>query len=470
MSAILSITGYAVVAVLAALIGIWILTLRRVVPPQEVHFVTSGSTVYAYGQHTEDSKSVYYKWPSWIPKIGVVVSVLPLTVFDQDLENYEAYDVGRVPFALDVKAFFRIDRPSVAAQRISSFGELLSQLQSILQGSVRTILASEDIETILQGRAEFGAKFTKEVDAQLESWGVTTVKMIELMDIRDAKGSSVIKNIMAKKESLIERQSRIEVAENMRAAQQAEIEAHRSVEVAKQEAAQSVGIRTAEAEREIGVAKEQSVQQVKEQAAITAAKDAAVKQVVTVRAAEIQRDELVVQSEAKAREMQILADAKLVETERMARGITVEGEAKASAERAMQLAPVNAQIELAREIGGNDGYQSYLVRVEQVKANQIVGVAQAEALKQAGIKVIVTGGTVESGVGSIGELFTASGGQKLGSMVEGLMNTPAGQKVAERLGLGDSPTPSAEDGQDPPELPEPPRRERRGGMNGTQRA
>lgn len=48
---------------------------------------------------------------------------------------------------------------------------------------------------------------------QLSNWGVNTVKNIELMDIRDAKESSVIHNILAKKKSAIEMESRLVVAE-----------------------------------------------------------------------------------------------------------------------------------------------------------------------------------------------------------------------------------------------------------------
>jgi len=197
--------------------------------------------------------NVYHAWPSWVPFLGVVVVKLPVSVFDGDLTGYEAYDRGRLPFVLDIKAFFRIENSNLAAQRVASFAELQEQLKAILQGAVRTILASSEIETILSGRSEFGEQFTREVNEQLKSWGVTTVKMIELMDIRDSAGSKVIANIMEKKKSLIERQSRIEVAENKRAAEIAEVEAAREVELSKQSAMQTVGIRKAEVEREIGI-------------------------------------------------------------------------------------------------------------------------------------------------------------------------------------------------------------------------
>ena len=74
------------------------------------------------------------------------------------------------------------------------------------------------IEEIMQERSKFGGAFTKEVDGQLTDWGVCTVKNIELMDIRDSEKSFVIQNIMKKKRSHIEMESRTEVAKNHRSA------------------------------------------------------------------------------------------------------------------------------------------------------------------------------------------------------------------------------------------------------------
>jgi flotillin len=74
--------------------------------------------------------------------------------------------------------------------------------------------------------------------------------------------------------------------------------------------------------------------------------------------------------------------------------------------------------------------------VEQIKAGQAVGVAQAEALSAADIKVIVTGGDVPAGMNSITDVFSARGGQALGAMLEGLAQTDAGQAVVERATKG----------------------------------
>lgn len=406
--------------------------LRRVVPANEVHIIQTKNTTTSYGKD-KDSGNVYYEYPEWVPHFGMTVVVLPVSVFDCDLESYDAYDKGRVPFTLDVKAFFRIKDSNKAAQAVSSFQELHTQLQSILQGAVRTILASEEIETILEGRSVFGERFTQEVEAQLIQWGVSTVKVIELMDIRDAEGSKVIHNIMEKKKSKIEMESRIEVANNKQAAEQAEIQAKREVDMTKQQAAQQVGIRQAEQEREVGIAKEQTAQQIALSSTETAEKQAAVQRVQTLRAAEIKRDASVVAAEEVARTQVVVAEGQLKSEKLAAEGVKVAGEAAADAERAMQLAPVQAQIVLAKEIGENEGYQSYLIRLKEVEVSQVIGVAQAEAYKSADLKIIATAGNASEGLSSLGEIFSSTGGTKVGSMLEGMANTPMGAALLSKL-------------------------------------
>lgn len=434
----------AISVVFFAVIAFWVVTLRRVVNTNEVHIVQSSKTTVSYGKDQE-AGNTYYAWPSWIPLIGVQTIRLPVSVFSLRLSDYEAYDMGRLPFVLDLEAFFRINDSNVAAQRIMGIDELRQQLTSILQGAARTILASKTIEEIMQGRAEFGEAFTTEVNEQLRSWGVTTVKNIELMDIRDSKGSMVISNIMAKKSSEIERDSRLVVAENKKQAENAEINAKREVEINKQTAIQQVGIKTAEQEKQVGIAKEQAAQEIKVQQKVTTERAMEVARVQEVKTAEIQRDVNVVradevrqtdiiQAEGERQKTVLIAEGRLEEQKRAAEGTLVEGQAKAEAEKLMQLAPVEAQIVLAQEIGENQSYQQYLITIRQVEANEKIGIQQAQALQNAEIKVIAnTGETAGSGLASVGELFSSKGGTKLAAMVEGFQQTEAGKQILDTL-------------------------------------
>lgn len=408
------------------------LCFRIVVDTNKVHIVQSKKKTTSYGAGMENG-NVYYNWPSWIPVIGVTRIVLPVNNFSLQLDAYKAYDKERVPFELDVTAFFRVKDTNLAAERVANFESLNEQLKSVVQGSVRTILASHDINQIMTDRATFGRQFTEEVKMELESWGVEPVKSMELMDIRDSEDSRVIANIMAKKSSYIEMESRVEVAQNMKKAQAAEIEAEREVEMQRQSAEQAVGQRTAEKDKEVGIARELAQQSIKLQQTETEKRDIDIRQVKEVGDANIKKQAAIIEAEQQKETMIIYANGQLEATKRDAEGVTVDGEAQAAALKAMQMAPVAAQIELAKEIGSNLNYQQYLVALEVVKAYQRVGEEQAKALAEAEMKVMVNGGDVPAGVKNAMELFSPQGGQAFGGMLETLSQTPTGKSLLDSL-------------------------------------
>lgn len=409
------------------------LFLRKVVPTNEVHIVQSAKKTTSYGKDTGNGNT-YYAWPTWLPFLGMTNSVMPTSVFDFKVDDYDAYDKGRLPFKVDVMAFFRIDDSNVAAQRVANFTQLKEQLTGIVKGAVRSVLASSEIETILESRSVFGEAFTKEVEPQLKNWGVTAVKNLELMDIRDLGDNHVIQNIMAKKKSHIEMESRTTVAQNMKVAQIAEIEAKRETDLQSQQAAQAVGMRTVDAQREVQLSQQTSLQLVKEQEKLTKEKEMQVLSVQHVRTAEINKAAAIVDAEQQKQTTILLAEGTLESQKRSAEAITLQGEAKASAEKALQLAPVQAQITLAKEIGGNDSYQKYLVTIRQIEAHQAIGVEQAKALDKADIKVIAnTGSNVGSGLSNVMDLFSAQGGTQVGAMLEGLTQSQTGQALVSKF-------------------------------------
>lgn len=423
-----------VILLLSVVIAVW---LRTVVPTNMVHVVQSRrkTTSYGGGADEDSSGNVYYAWPSWVPVIGVTVIELPISNFDLSLNSYEAYDKERVPFMVDVTAFFRINDTNKAARRVSDIQELRDQLLQIVQGAVRKVLASDEIDSIMLERSKFGEQFTTEVAEQLTEWGVENVKAMELMDIRDAQGSEVIHNIMAKRTSFIEMESRTEVAKNRKAAETAEIDAQQAIDVRTQEAEQVVGERTAEKDKAVGIATEQSRQEVLTQERETKERSMEVRRVEEVRQAEIERDKQVVAADQDKQTTIIVADGELEAEKKKATGIEVVGKANAEAEKAMQLAPVQAQIELAKEIGNNAGYMQYLMTVEGIKGYVVVGGEQAKALQAADVKVIANTGKPTEGVGSVMDLFTAKGGTNLAASIEAISQTPMGAALLERFGV-----------------------------------
>lgn len=408
------------------------ISFRRIVPTNEVQIVQSGKATISYGKDLP-AGNIYYEWPRWIPIFGIVKTTLPVSVFNLTLNNYEAYDKGRLPFVVDVVAFFRVSDSNLAAQRVSSFIELENQLTLVVRGAIRTVLASHEIDDIMIERSKFGTSFTEMVEEQLSSWGVVAVKSIELMDIRDLNGNQVIHNIMEKKKSLIEMQSRSEVAENMKKAQIAEIDAQRDTETQKQVALQMIGLQTAKKDQEVGVAQEKMQQEVKEQQRITQEKEMAVLSVTQTQHAEIDKNVNIIRAEQEKQTTILIAEGGLESKKREAEGVAIEGKARAEAEKAMQLAPIQAQIELAKEIGNNAEYQKYLITIRQVEAGQAVGTTQARALEKANIKIIANTGEPVNGLNNVMELFSSKGGTNLGAMLEGLAQSEVGKGLIDKI-------------------------------------
>lgn len=431
--------GAIAVLALVGLVLFFAICFRRVVPTNMVHIVQSSKSTVSYGRG-RDAGNTYYEIPSFVPIFGVTVSQFPESVFDLNLKDYDAYDVDRLPFLVDIRAFFRVSDSQIAAQRVSNFTELQGQLSGVLQGAVRSVLAQYNLDHIMSDRANLGKEFSNMVDAGLKEWGVSTVKTIEFMDIRDARESQVIHNIMAKKKSYIEMESRVEVAKNMQEAETKEIEAKRQIALSNTEAQQQVGIRNAEMEQTVGIAKEKSNQEIQLEAKLTTERQMEVQKVQNVKQAEIERDVAVVKAEQDKSVQVVNADAekeatvriaagKLDATKKDAEGIAAVGTARAQAESAMLLAPVNAQLTLAKEIGENQSYQAYLIEVRKVEATEAVGKEMAGAMKTADLKIIANSGSVQNGVGSLADVFTPAGGTSIAGMLEALAQTEQGKAL-----------------------------------------
>jgi len=468
METVINLLPYIVPGVIFGGILLWILTLRRIVPTNVVHIVQRGSRTVSYG--VGKTSNVYYEWPSWLPHFGVEVRELPVSNFDIDLIEYSAYDKDRVPFVVDVKAFFHIADTNIAAAKVSSFDELREQLKNVVQGAVRSILAKSPLESIMEERSIFGHQFTEAVNADLKNWGVEAIKNIELMDVRDSQESRVIHQIMAKRMSAIDMESRIEVAKNKQKAEEEELQARQQVDVkkadteriageAKARSIQAIGIAQAESVKRSGIAEQESLKEIAIARQLTAEKDMEVIKVQQIKQAEIDKEREIIEAEKRKRTVEISAEADRYQLEtsaqadleaskKNAEGIKAVGEAEAKvieakgkseaeAEKAQQLASVIAQTTLAKDIGDNQGYQDYLIRVKTVDKEQVVEIAKAEAmakaLASADLKILANSGDVQSGLNKFTDILSSKGGSQITGLVEALKQTTEGQSIMNLL-------------------------------------
>ena len=86
------------------------LAFRVVVTTNQVHIVQRGGTTTSYGRG-QPAGNTYYRWPSWLPVVGVKVTILPVSIFSRKLANYAAYDIDRVPFETALQSLLRQSDP-----------------------------------------------------------------------------------------------------------------------------------------------------------------------------------------------------------------------------------------------------------------------------------------------------------------------------------------------------------------------
>jgi len=465
---ILAFLIYGIPSLVLIAITIYIFSLRRIVPTNVVHIVQRSSKTVSYG--VGKGSNVYYEFPKWLPKYGVEVRELPVSNFGVDLPKYSAYDKDRVPFEVDVKAFFHIADTNKAAEKVASYQDLLLQLNNVVQGAVRSILAKSKLEQIMEERSMFGQLFTDAVKEDLKSWGVEPIKSIELMDVRDAQGSNVIHQIMAKRISAIDMESRTEVAKNTKSAEQAELEARKEVALtaaeterlsgeAQAKSKQAIGIAQAESVKNRGIAEQTSLSEIAKAEKLTAEQKMEVVKVNQIRQAEIDKEKAIIVTEQQKRQIEIEAEANKFKVETGAKAqleaknkeadgiksignaeaeiIKAKGISEAESKKAMELAGVTAQTTLAEKIGENKPYQEYLIKIKEVEVSQVIGVAQyesiAEALSKADLKLLVNSGDVHSGIGKLTDLFTSKGGSQLNGLTEALKQTDEGKNILSLL-------------------------------------
>tara|TARA_R110000868_G_scaffold76573_2_gene220075 strand:- start:15392 stop:16831 length:1440 start_codon:yes stop_codon:yes gene_type:complete len=459
---------------------LYALTLRRVVPTNAVHIVQRGKQTVSYGVGQE-SGNVYYEFPVWLPVIGVAKRILPVSNFDIELKAYSAYDLDRVPFLVDVMAFFHIANPNKAAEKVESFEELRGQLTDVVRGAVRSILAKSNLEEIMGERPKYAKQFTEAVEEDLKSWGVESVKSIELMDVRDEDGSNVIHNIMAKRKSAIEKESRQEVAKNNQLAEQSELSAKQEIAVTKAnterlagealaESNQAIGIAKAKSSKMSGIADQEALSDIAKAARSTAEQEMEVVKVNQIKQAEIDKEREIIfadqekrkkeiDAEARKYQVEVDAQAKLEAAKRQAEGtkevglaeaevVLANGTSVAESKKLFELARVVAELTLAKDIGENPTYQDYLIRQAEVKVSEVIGVAQQEALGKAlasaDLKMLVNSGDVNSGISGFSDLLSSKGGSQVNGLLEALKQTPEGAKLLNLLNnLSGTDTPSS---------------------------
>lgn len=314
----------AVIIVIVVLYAI-VKTCYVVVEPNKAHVVVvrgKGRKIYHPSQ--DGSPSSYFYFPLFMRRI-----IVSLENVKQEINDIELRDTNFAPFTCDIVCWFKISNPELAAEKlaVSADGDIMNSIQETLsaqvQGVTRAAAMKQEILDLMRDRTTFGVSIFKEVNGDLDEWGVQLVKL-EIIDFADLKDSHVIKDYEARREAEISSTTRQTVANQTQLAEVKEAEATNTANQARITADQEIKMR--------GIERDQTVSTREQLARLTIAKQTETANVQEVSAekakvlgeAQYNADATVITADGQAK-----AKVKLSEGEKNAEIMTATGNAQA---------------------------------------------------------------------------------------------------------------------------------------------
>ncbi len=227
--------------------------LYRVVPVNEAHIriLRHKKDIFS----TREGRSAYWMVP-FITKLNR----LPLSNLAIPVNDIKLNDKNMAKFVCDIVCFINIKDLNLAAERLVlsdsekelgfDFMRLSEDLRAIMESIGRTVVTKQTILDIYMNRQLLDEAITKEVEMVFPKWGIQLVDL-ELKDIKDAPGSTIIADIERKAASEIRRDADIRVATTTKEA-----------EIAKAESEEIYRKRQIEKDQQIGIAEQMKNQQI----------------------------------------------------------------------------------------------------------------------------------------------------------------------------------------------------------------
>jgi len=395
--------------------------LRRVVPPNEAHVVVrrTGTRVYSgdpsIGEQLEKEVrfpfggATYWHIPSWVPRAGMIVRVMPLTMMEIQVVDQITFAKDNPQFVCDLSLYCRIVNVPVAAARWTGAGqegfkETVSQLSV---NALRVATAQYAIEDTIAKRKDLQDSIKLDLTDDFGKWGVS-LESVAVVDIKDAPGKTPVHDIARKKEAEISAESRKMVAIKTKEAEFVEAENYQIAEMRKVEAQEKVGMRTQE--KDASIAKEQQ-DAAKEQMEVKQIQDvraAEIDKLARIQAAEGDRQQTIIRAEGAKQQYTLEGEGAGQRAKFVGQGEAAAIEAKGMAEGKAKEAVAEGMNKLA-EAGKDYRTIDYI---------QAVQTEFAKAMQGAQIKFIST-----QPPGRFLELFTPQGGASIGGALSALQET-----------------------------------------------
>ena len=399
--------------------------LRTIVPPDKIDIVVRSGRSNIYCSNKEymldegDIKSVYYKFPSWLPGIGLYVRRMLLQMLEIKVPDFVAFDKNRARFSCDIVAFVAIKDGKKAAMRMPPTADAMSrQLQQVLWATMRDSTTKMTVRTIINNRSEVIDMIKAPLTEALDEWGLG-LKDIEIVEFKDGPDSKVVSDISSIREQEIDTEARQKNADQVKKAKIVEaetMEEYRKREIQKdEEIAMREQKKLQEVAKEEKIATEQSlevtkVEQVKqekidkEQAEVKAERE---KEVARINAEQQKEVETIIkeqkhlegQGDRLRQEEQAKGDAAPIREKGSAEAdvIQVKGTAQADITRKVLVAEADGKDKLQAALNkfGREAIIA-LTAIREIEKNEAIGVALGKSVGLADTKVFLGGGGSEA--------------------------------------------------------------------------
>lgn len=377
---------------------------RKIYSPSKV--ITSGPN----GEKTEKTFKTAYLFIPFLMK-RIIVS---LENVKHEINDIKLHDSQVAPFKCDTTCWFKIINPDLAAEKLNvgKDGNIMDSVRETLDASVmgiaRAAAMKQEVIELMRDRKTLGEGVLKEVNGDLDEWGVQLVKL-EIIDFSDAENSQVIADHQDRIQAKIKSETRIIVAKEE---QEASVEEHRSkqiIEKARIESTQAVAMQ--EIEKQESLEKRSRVAQIAIEQQTQKANEQKVKAQKTLQLGQAQIKADAVEVEAKG-----TANAIKLEAEANAEAKKKTGQAEADIIEAKGLAKAEAT---SKQADAQKKFTDVSKDIEFAKIAKEIEIAKyqslSEALKNANVNI------VSDDMSFMG--FNAKDGAGMGSLLQALKQT-----------------------------------------------
>lgn len=367
--------------------------------------------------YSGDGKSAYFRIPSWffLFNLGMTVHRIPLKIIPISVSNFLAFDKDRARFECNIIAYVTVNKPIRAAQRFSGSPEqLIAQVSKVVQATTRDATTKKAIREIINDRDGIIATIKEPLTNALGEWGLN-LNDIELVEFKDPeqgekegdKPSHVISDISSIIEEQINSEARQKNAEQKKVARLKEA-------VAEEEAKK----RELTRDEEIGKRDAKRLELISAAQALAKVKELEIVKVQQVKTQEIEKERQLVEAEQRKQveminkeQKKLVGEGTRAQQEEEAKGLAAPIREKGFAE-----AEAKEKLQAALNKFGDEAIRA-LVAEKIVAMQEAVGLAGAEALKSADLKVFSGGDGAKQGF-------------ELGQMIEGIVTSNQGSADA----------------------------------------